>query len=222
MYFVSNYRFYVRNKHHKLRNAPYVDNSCKWAGGGFLSNVNDLVKFGNAMLYSFQKSETSDDEIGPLQVDFKPGPYHAVNEDGRQKRRLLPGYLKKSIMRQLWKPVIRMNEEDSLNNDAYGMGWMIRPMEKKVAHGRNQEMLAYHTGGAVGASSVLLILPGKDNNNNNQSNVEETPVTNGVVVAVICNMQGVGFTEMAYGIAKEFENCKGENEAFSIKKVYTC
>ncbi len=38
-----------------MRNAPYVDNSYKWAGGGFLSNVQDLVKFGNAMLFSFQR-----------------------------------------------------------------------------------------------------------------------------------------------------------------------
>ena len=50
-------RYYVRDKHHRLRNAPYVDNSCKWAGGGFLSNVHDLVRFGNAMLYSFQHAE---------------------------------------------------------------------------------------------------------------------------------------------------------------------
>ena len=26
----------------------------KWAGGGFLSTVGDLLQFGNAMLYSFQ------------------------------------------------------------------------------------------------------------------------------------------------------------------------
>ena len=50
----SHFRYYVRNKHHTLLNAPYVDNSCKWAGGGFLSNVLDLIKFGNAMLYSYQ------------------------------------------------------------------------------------------------------------------------------------------------------------------------
>lgn len=48
-------RNYVRDKHHRLKNAPYVDNSYKWAGGGFLSTVGDLVKFGNAMLYSHQQ-----------------------------------------------------------------------------------------------------------------------------------------------------------------------
>ena len=34
----------------KTINAPYVDNSYKWAGGGFISCSEDLVKFGNALL----------------------------------------------------------------------------------------------------------------------------------------------------------------------------
>src|SRR5262245_14976350 len=33
-----------------LRNAPYVDNSYKWAGGGFLSTAEDLALFGSALL----------------------------------------------------------------------------------------------------------------------------------------------------------------------------
>jgi serine beta-lactamase-like protein LACTB, mitochondrial len=35
---------------HLMLNAPYVDNSYKWAGGGFVSTSEDLVKFGQAML----------------------------------------------------------------------------------------------------------------------------------------------------------------------------
>jgi serine beta-lactamase-like protein LACTB, mitochondrial len=39
---------------------PFSDNSYKWAGGGFVSTVGDLLKFGNAMLYSYQwKPESS-------------------------------------------------------------------------------------------------------------------------------------------------------------------
>ncbi|HEU4563016.1 MAG TPA: serine hydrolase domain-containing protein [Gemmatimonadaceae bacterium] len=43
-------RFYVRDGMGPYRNAPYVDNSYKWAGGGFLSTTEDLVRFGSAML----------------------------------------------------------------------------------------------------------------------------------------------------------------------------
>ena len=42
--------FYEVNSSSVLRNAPYVDNSYKWASGGFLSTTADLVKFGEAHL----------------------------------------------------------------------------------------------------------------------------------------------------------------------------
>jgi CubicO group peptidase (beta-lactamase class C family) len=42
--------FYEHDKEKRLVNAPYVDNSYKWAGGGFLSTPSDLVRFGFAML----------------------------------------------------------------------------------------------------------------------------------------------------------------------------
>lgn len=41
--------------------APQVDNSYKWAGGGFLSTTEDMLKFGNAHLKNdFLKKETMD------------------------------------------------------------------------------------------------------------------------------------------------------------------
>ena len=78
-------RYYIRDpKSGQLKNAPYVDNSCKWAGGGILSTTGDLLKFGNAMLFSYQQKKKEDCE---------------------------EGYLKAETMRQLWEPVIRMAKD---------------------------------------------------------------------------------------------------------------
>jgi len=42
-----------------VKNAPFVDNSYKWAGGGFLSTAEDLAKFGSALLQpGFLKPES--------------------------------------------------------------------------------------------------------------------------------------------------------------------
>ena len=43
-------RWYTEDTLKNILNAPYVDNSYKWAGGGFLSTTDDLVKFGNSMM----------------------------------------------------------------------------------------------------------------------------------------------------------------------------
>ncbi|MGH7490880.1 MAG: serine hydrolase domain-containing protein [bacterium] len=52
-------RFYERDSSGNLLNAPFVDNSYKWAGGGFLSTPEDLLKFGAAHLEAgFLKKET--------------------------------------------------------------------------------------------------------------------------------------------------------------------
>ena len=52
-------QFYQKSD--KVEIAPRVDNSYKWAGGGFLSTAEDMVKFGNAHLNNdFLKKETMD------------------------------------------------------------------------------------------------------------------------------------------------------------------
>src|SRR5256886_11947587 len=43
-------RFYERAADGAFVLAPPVDNSYKWAGGGFVSTAEDLVKFGSALL----------------------------------------------------------------------------------------------------------------------------------------------------------------------------
>ena len=51
--------FYSLDADKKVINAPYIDSSESWAGGGFLSNSEDLVRFGSAHLQKgFLKEET--------------------------------------------------------------------------------------------------------------------------------------------------------------------
>ena len=52
-------RFYVADSTGQVVNAPYVDNSYKWAGGGFLSTPEDMLVFANAhMEPGFLQAET--------------------------------------------------------------------------------------------------------------------------------------------------------------------
>ena len=54
-------RFYMRDKQGAWTNAPWVDSSYKWPSGGFLSNAEDLTRFGSAHLQpGFLKQSTLD------------------------------------------------------------------------------------------------------------------------------------------------------------------
>lgn len=51
-------KFYILNENNKRILAPFIDNSNKFAAGGMISTAEDLVKFGNAMLFDiFLKPE---------------------------------------------------------------------------------------------------------------------------------------------------------------------
>jgi len=294
-------KYYVRDKHHRLNNAPYVDNSYKWAGGGFLSTAQDLTRFGNAMLYSYQKKDKPllpaqppagppEPAAGPLQsppglpdkhkedkdsptpslgipkeesescphstrkentppskinpktgdnpkpklvnntggekegdneinntlqdIVFQPGVFSAINNNNKQKVRYLPGYLTSVTMSELWGP--QPNTAlgwggDKLN---YGLGWAVRPRKKEYAFCKNENFYASHTGGAIGASSVLLVAP-------HAVVTEDIPLPQGVVVAIMCNMQGVGLNKLAVDIAKAFEGISTEKPV-KVRKVYQC
>ncbi|XP_005559790.3 serine beta-lactamase-like protein LACTB, mitochondrial isoform X1 [Macaca fascicularis] len=175
-------RFYVYNKKKRLVNTPYVDNSYKWAGGGFLSTVGDLLKFGNAMLYGYQV-----------------GLFKNSNES------LLPGYLKPETMVMMWTPV--PNTEMSWDKEGkYAMAWGV--VEKKQTYGscRKQRHYASHTGGAVGASSVLLVLPEELDTETINNKVPPR----GIIVSIICNMQSVGLNSTALKIALEFDKDRSD------------
>lgn len=51
-------KFYSRSaKFGALINAPYSDSSYKWAGGGLISNTDDLVRFANLLIASYKGQE---------------------------------------------------------------------------------------------------------------------------------------------------------------------
>lgn len=51
--------YYVRSDDGKVLNAPQVDNSYKWAGGGFIGTAEDLIEFGKDIYWSdFLRSAT--------------------------------------------------------------------------------------------------------------------------------------------------------------------
>lgn len=158
-------------------NCPYVDNSYKWAGGGFLSTVGDLLVFGNALLYSYQMAEVK-------------------NTDGP-----LPGFLKPRTAEAIWTPVDKT--EASWDKDGlYGQGWLVVKQLQKYGQCRNRRHYVSHTGGAVGASSVLLVLPREKSL---LADGKRCP-PQGVVVTIITNMQSVGLNTTALKIAQEFDS----------------
>lgn len=175
-------RYYVYSKKGRLVNAPYVDNSYKWAGGGFVSTVGDLLTFGNVLLYSYQVPRFQ-------------------NTGGK----LLRGYLKPGTIRLMWTPV--PNTEMSWDKDGkYAMGWAAVESRQEYGHCRQQRHYVSHTGGAVGGSSVLLILPEELDTSHPDTDGHLPP--RGVVVSLITNMQSVGLNSTALKIAREFDKDK--------------
>lgn len=53
--FIPHLRYYYRKPDSVLVNVPEVDISYKWAGGGLLSTVTDLLVFANAVLYRYDR-----------------------------------------------------------------------------------------------------------------------------------------------------------------------
>ena len=102
--------YYLHDSAGPIVNAPYVDNSNKWAGGGFLSTASDLVTFGSAFLK--------------------------------------PGFLKQQTIDLLWTP----QKTSDGKSTGYGIGW-----GSAVDSAGRREVS--HSGGAMGANSLLLIYP---------------------------------------------------------------
>ena len=63
----------------------------------------------------------------------------------------------------MWTPTApkKLSKTEGISGYQYGLGWMIYSVNEKerVEGGRSNPLIAYHTGGTVGASSVLVIIP---------------------------------------------------------------
>ena len=87
-------RPYARGEDGRLYNAPYVDNSYKWAGGGFVSTAEDLVRFGIAHLQpGFLEPETLRIWLTPQQTsDGESTGYGIGWQSGQQAGRRFFGH----------------------------------------------------------------------------------------------------------------------------------
>lgn len=157
-----------------------MDNSYKWAGGGFLSTAGDLLLFGNALLYSYQIAQLKD-TVG-----------------------LLPGFLKPLTALELWTPV-EMTEGSWDKDGQYAQAWLVVEEKQKYGQCRKCRHYVSHTGGAVGASSVLLVLPAEKIE---QGNGKPEKLPQGVVVTILTNMQSVGLNTTALAIAQHFDRAR--------------
>uniref|UniRef100_A0A0K0DU87 Beta-lactamase domain-containing protein n=1 Tax=Strongyloides stercoralis TaxID=6248 RepID=A0A0K0DU87_STRER len=169
-------QFYKRNKHHELENCPEVNNSYKIAGGGLLSTSEDLTKFGNIILKSFQNYDDSENDYGVIS---------------------------NKTINKIWKPHVKTHEK--VVPFFYCLGWSHVPFKKSYnSHGTfYKNGYWYHTGAAVGCSSILLIKPTtkksqKPSKNNNPK---------GICVAILTNIQDChnGITDLALNIAECFQ-----------------
>ena len=111
----------------------------------------------------------------------------------------------------MWKPVVpdmKFTPRDPLLS--YGMGWLVQEGGTEVAGGKAKLFYVGHTGAAVGATSVLLIVPqnpqlGEDKISSLNALSAEAVEPCGVVVAVIFNLQEVQEVfSLGVQIAEEF------------------
>ena len=111
-------------------------------------------------------------------------------------------FLKPETLKTMWNPEIKVGKD---SDASWGLGWAVMEPKEEFAFCQKIRFFACHTGGAVGASSVLLIYPREDPKI--AENCEKTP-PHGIVVAIICNLQNVSLSQLAQEVAKIFDDMK--------------
>lgn len=193
-------RYYKRNGSHRLENVREVDNSYKLAGGGILSNVGDLLNFANAILYSYQALS----DCCAAGVVRKP---------------LL---LQPTTIRQMWtQHSEHIDEKSGKKLGEYGLGWSLGSPTAAAAaddwlngdNGQQQQKQRhrefdpreywYHSGGAVGTSSIVLIRP-TTSGTDAADNIQTLLPPAGVCIAILVNCQDCPCRTLALELARIF------------------
>ena len=129
------------------------------------------MKFGNSLLFSYQ-NDSSTNYLRQNTIRNYVWSKQSIPVTNRKDKMEKP-------------PIV-----SPLEKSFYGFGWQLVFDDKK-----NLKRV-YHTGGAVGASSCLLIVP-KEN--------EKSLYPNGIVVVVLCNSDTtLGIVNFTHEIAKIF------------------
>ncbi len=194
-----------------------------------LSNAGDILKFGVALLDSYHSDASNDNNADAKKVCDEPVVsalkimQEAMNPEGcddaaksektdktdkgdaketntqwsqQQQQKGQKAFLKSGTVREMWTPAkgTRMTWDRNALDGGYGMGWGVVPHRKRPS-ASDQRFYVSHTGGAVGASSVLLIMPAAKQQDPNRL---RTP---NIVIAIVCNLQGVNLNRVALKIA---------------------
>ena len=197
------HRYYVRNTESgRLENAPFVDISYKWAGGGLFSSALDLCRLGSVLLTCYQSKPSENLLTVRRWIEQQLG---SKTPNTIEPSCNIPFLLKPETVSAMWKETVRNIYFSSNPRLSYGMGWIVQREGPQVKGGKKEPFCVGHTGAAVGASSVLLILPcnkraldisGGDigitsEDSLNVDNQRHNSVPHGVVVAVLFNLQEV-------------------------------
>ena len=128
---------------------------------------------------------------------------------------ITPTVFKPETMKTLWTPVIKTSKN---GDHLIGLSWFVTEEKTDYAFGKKHRFYAAHTGGAVGASSVLLIYPRKLEKDENHETAAEC-LPQGIVVAILCNMQNVGMSKLALDVAKIFERLPVPSNGYRVRKI---
>ena len=108
-------------------NAPYVDNSYKWAGGGFVSTPEDLMKFAHGLMYGDILSEDTRNTLWATQhtSDGEATGYGIGFSDGMEMEHRVVGHGGGSVGGNAWFRVfpddgVAMAVTTNITNGGYG------------------------------------------------------------------------------------------------------